>query len=83
MQKKLRELRTTNDPFWIELSIVLNCHPRPLVAGGIAEDIVPNPEDNSSLDDSDISLCDSIKELTKSLSTINVVGVSLLARTVV
>ena len=56
MQEKLRELRTTNDPFWIELNVVPNRHPRPAVADNVAEDIISNPEDDDNLDDSDVIL---------------------------
>jgi hypothetical protein len=65
MQEKLRELRTTNNPFWIELNVVPNRHPRPVVVGNVAKDIVPNHEDDDSLDDSDISLCDVVKTTHK------------------
>ena len=62
MQEKLRQLCTTNDPFWIELNCLNPCHPHPLTDPVILENIIPNPEDEEDLDDSDVSLRDVIVE---------------------
>jgi formate dehydrogenase assembly factor FdhD len=61
MQEKIRGLRTANDPFWSELN---SPNPRAdlhLTTGHVvAEDIVPDPDDEDAVDDSDVSLQDVI-----------------------
>jgi hypothetical protein len=58
MQEKLRELRTTNDPFWAELNLVNHRHTRPVISALVVEDLIPEPEDEEVLDDSGLSLKD-------------------------
>jgi hypothetical protein len=58
MQEKLRELRTTNDPFWAELNLVNRHHTRPVISALVVEDLIPEPEDEEVLDDSGLSLKD-------------------------
>jgi hypothetical protein len=61
MQEKLRELRTSNDPFWDELTRVNACHQYPITAAVVAEDIVPDLDDEEEeLDDTSVSLHDVI-----------------------
>jgi hypothetical protein len=58
MQKKLRELRTKSDPFWLELNTVTPRHTRPATSACVVEDLFLEPEDEEALDDSDVSLKD-------------------------
>jgi hypothetical protein len=66
MQEKLREIRTTNDPFWIELNHPNAHHLRPPTDSIVPEDIMPDPEDEEDLDDSDVGLRHVIADTHKS-----------------
>jgi hypothetical protein len=58
MQERLRQLRTKNDPLWIELTSPDACHLRPVTGAIEAEDIVNLVDDEETLDDSDVSIKD-------------------------
>lgn len=60
MQEKLRELRTKNDPFWAELTCADARHKCPETETIVVEDLIPDPDDEEELDDSDVSLHDVI-----------------------
>ena len=61
MQESLRMLREQDAPFWNELTTVnpRNAHAKPKTDEVVAEDVMPEPEDDEEhLDDTDISLQD-------------------------
>jgi hypothetical protein len=60
MQQKLRELRTANNPFWIELNSPNPRNPHSTTGDNVVEDIMLNPDNDEDLDDSDVSLQDVI-----------------------
>jgi hypothetical protein len=60
MQEEMREIHTANNPFWIEL-IFPNPHDlHPTIRDIVTEDIMPHPDDEATVDDSDVSLQDII-----------------------
>lgn len=60
MQEKLRNLRTSNDPFWTELTRVNPRHQRPATSAIVVEDMIPDLDNTDELDDTDVSLHDII-----------------------